>query len=226
MAKHAEQQAAAVAAYVPGADGRATVDAYKTLFVGRLDYALDEAALRRDFEHFGPIRSLRLVTDRQGKSRGYAFIEFEREKDLKLAYKEADQRRLGPRGHRPIIDVERARTVKDWKPRRLGGGLGTGRPDRPPKGGYLPSTSSASSLPPLPVVQASAPSGGLKRARDDERDDRRDEKRRRDDEDRRRDDRDRDRDRERDRERGRERDHRDRSSSSPPPPPPPHPARH
>lgn len=199
MARHAAAQAEAQAAYDPHKDARATGDAYKTLFVGRLDYSVDEALLRREFEHFGPIRSLRLVADARGRSRGYAFIEFERDKDLKLAFKEGDQRRLGPRGHRPLIDVERARTVKDWRPRRLGGGLGAGRPDRAPKGGSLPPPV----LPPLPVVQ---PSAGLKRAREDEHDERRDEKRRREDDEKRRDDRDKDREREREKERSKDRE--------------------
>ncbi len=44
---------------------------------------------------------------------------------MKVAYKEAEGMKLGKR--RLLIDVERGRTVKGWKPRRLGGGLG-GRP--------------------------------------------------------------------------------------------------
>jgi U1 small nuclear ribonucleoprotein len=38
------------------------------------------------------------------------------------AYKSADGRRIEDR--RIVVDVERGRTVDDWKPRRLGGGLG------------------------------------------------------------------------------------------------------
>jgi U1 small nuclear ribonucleoprotein 70kDa len=30
-------------------------------------------------------------------------------------------------GRRVVVDVERGRTVKGWKPRRLGGGLGGGK---------------------------------------------------------------------------------------------------
>jgi hypothetical protein len=44
---------------------------------------------------------------------------------MKVAYKEAEGMKLGK--GRLLIDVERGRTVKGWKPRRLGGGLG-GRP--------------------------------------------------------------------------------------------------
>jgi U1 small nuclear ribonucleoprotein 70kDa len=34
-------------------------------------------------------------------------------------------------GKRILVDVERGRTVRGWKPRRLGGGLG-GRPKKEP----------------------------------------------------------------------------------------------
>lgn len=48
--------------------------------------------------------------------------------DLNLflaAYKDADGLKLD--GRRVLVDVERGRTVKGWKPRRLGGGLGSTR---------------------------------------------------------------------------------------------------
>ena len=38
------------------------------------------------------------------------------------AYKHADGKKIDSR--RVLVDVERARTVKGWLPRRLGGGLG------------------------------------------------------------------------------------------------------
>jgi len=68
---------------------------------------------------------VKLIRDKKGKSRGYAFIEFEHSKDLKEAYKDADGRKINNR--RILVDVERGRTVKNWKPRRLGGGLGNTR---------------------------------------------------------------------------------------------------
>merc|ERR1712061_254069 len=57
-----------------------------------------------------------------GKPKGYCFIEFEQEKDMHSAYKHADGKKID--GRRVLVDVERARTVKGWLPRRLGGGLG------------------------------------------------------------------------------------------------------
>ena len=53
---------------------------------------------------------------------GYAFIEFEHSSDLTAAYKDLDGRTILQ--HRVVVDVERGRTVKNWLPRRLGGGKG------------------------------------------------------------------------------------------------------
>lgn len=100
-------------------------DPYKTLFVARMSYDTTEKKVRREFETYGPIKSVRVVTDQEGQPRGYAFIEFEREGDLKTAYKRADGKKID--GRRILVDVERARTVKGFKPRRLGGGLGESR---------------------------------------------------------------------------------------------------
>lgn len=41
------------------------------------------------------------------------------------AYKQADGKKIDNK--RVLVDVERGRTVPNWRPRRLGGGLGTTR---------------------------------------------------------------------------------------------------
>ena len=101
--------------------------------------------MRREFEGYGTIERVRIVRDKKGRSRGYAFVVYERERDMKgtprcscyfpnrltsdppAAYKESDGLQI--MGKRILVDVERGRTVRGWKPRRLGGGLG-GRPKR------------------------------------------------------------------------------------------------
>jgi len=61
-----------------------------TLSVGRLSFDVDEAKLRREFERWGPVKSVRIVADRDtDKPRGYAFVEYQRENDMKMAYKQA-----------------------------------------------------------------------------------------------------------------------------------------
>lgn len=42
-----------------------------------------EVDLRREFEMYGAIERIRIVKDRKGKSRSYAFIVYERERDMK-----------------------------------------------------------------------------------------------------------------------------------------------
>ncbi len=43
----------------------------------------DEKSLKREFNYFGPIKNIRIVVNKKtGKSRGYAFIEYENERDF------------------------------------------------------------------------------------------------------------------------------------------------
>lgn len=117
--------------YKPNDVGSATADPYRTLFVGRLAYDTTERTLKRVFDEWGRIKEVKLVKDKEGKSRGYAFIEYEDERDLKDAYKHADGIKID--GRNVLVDVERGRTVPEWLPRRLGGGKGPERVGFDPK---------------------------------------------------------------------------------------------
>ncbi|CCM04700.1 uncharacterized protein FIBRA_06886 [Fibroporia radiculosa] len=141
-AKKTEEFKIAKEIYKPADDAEAVGDPFKTLFIARLHKSATDSDLRREFEGFGSIERVRIVRDKRGRSRGYAFIVFERERDMKAAYKESD--RLHIMGKRVLVDVERGRTVRGWKPRRLGGGLG-GRPK-----------------PEAPAPFVSAPRGGFR----------------------------------------------------------------
>lgn len=96
-----------------------TEDAYKTLFVYNIPFTTVEQRIHDEFEGFGPVTSVVMPKDFKGMPRGYAFVEFERERDLKIAYREANGIRI--EGRRVYVDVERGRTVKEWLPNRLGG---------------------------------------------------------------------------------------------------------
>uniref|UniRef100_A0A7N0T869 RRM domain-containing protein n=1 Tax=Kalanchoe fedtschenkoi TaxID=63787 RepID=A0A7N0T869_KALFE len=112
--------------YDPHNDPNVSGDPYKTLFVARLNYETNESKIKREFEAYGPIKRVRVISDKEtNKPRGYAFIEYVHTRDMKSAYKQADGRKLDNR--RLLVDVERGRTVPNWRPRRLGGGLGTTR---------------------------------------------------------------------------------------------------
>ncbi|XP_040176074.1 U1 small nuclear ribonucleoprotein 70 kDa [Anopheles arabiensis] len=112
-----------IATWDPNQLLEATEDPFKTLFVARINYDTSESKLRREFEIYGNIKKIIMINDKDtGKPRGYAFIEYEHERDMHAAYKHADGKKID--GKRVLVDVERARTVKGWLPRRLGGGLG------------------------------------------------------------------------------------------------------
>uniref|UniRef100_A0A336K613 U1 small nuclear ribonucleoprotein 70 kDa n=1 Tax=Culicoides sonorensis TaxID=179676 RepID=A0A336K613_CULSO len=112
-----------IATWDPNSIESTTEDPFKTLFVARINYDTSESKLRREFEVYGPIKKILLIHNTDtGKPRGYAFIEYEHERDMHSAYKHADGKKID--GKRVLVDVERARTVKGWLPRRLGGGLG------------------------------------------------------------------------------------------------------
>eukprot|EP00439_Symbiodinium_sp_Y106_P010856 s965_g1.t1 len=128
---HKAAQKKIIDTYDPHKDANASGDPFKTLFVGRISYDTTEKKLKREFEVFGSIKKVRMVYDQKGKPRGYAFIEFEHERDLKNAYKQGDGKKID--GRRVMVDVERGRTVEGWLPRRLGGGRGPGRQGKPSK---------------------------------------------------------------------------------------------
>ncbi|KAK2195559.1 bifunctional Nucleotide-binding alpha-beta plait domain superfamily/RNA recognition motif domain/snRNP70 [Babesia duncani] len=136
---HMERREADSAAYDPKYDPALargngspwlTHDPYKTLFVGNIAYEVTEKQLWREFDTYGEIKRIRMIHDLQNKPRGYAFIEYCSERDMVAAYKRADGKKIARR--RVIVDVERARTVEGWRPRRLGGGKGPSR-GAPPK---------------------------------------------------------------------------------------------
>ncbi|CAJ1965722.1 unnamed protein product [Cylindrotheca closterium] len=98
------------------------MNCYNTLFIGRLAFEVTERKLLREMETFGPVKDLKLVRDKAGKSKGYGFVEYENEDDMKRAYRGADGMKI--EGRYIVVDVERGHTVPSWLPRRLGGGLG------------------------------------------------------------------------------------------------------
>ncbi|CAD8080782.1 unnamed protein product [Paramecium primaurelia] len=113
----------------PFEDPNITSEPYKTLFVSRLNYATTDKKLRKEFEEYGPIKSIRIIRDStQDKPRGYAFIEYESKNSVKQAYKYAVDKRID--GRKLVVDIERGRTILKWRPRRLGGGLGELRRSR------------------------------------------------------------------------------------------------
>ncbi|OAX32612.1 hypothetical protein K503DRAFT_701775 [Rhizopogon vinicolor AM-OR11-026] len=81
--KRTEEFKIAKETYKPADDAEAIGDPYKTLFISRLNKNATESDLRREFESFGTIERVRLVRDKKGRCRGYAFVVYERERDMK-----------------------------------------------------------------------------------------------------------------------------------------------
>ena len=91
---------------------------FKRLFSGKTSFNY----IKRSFENYGDIKRVRLIKNKEGKSRGYAFLEFKDTSGAKLAYDKADGKRID--GVHILVDWELARIDKKWLPRRLGGGKG------------------------------------------------------------------------------------------------------
>ena len=86
------------------------------LFVGNLSWNTDDVRLREAFSKFGATRAT-IVTDREtGRSRGFAFVEFDKDEDASRARSEMDGSMLDGR----TIRVDTAQN----KPRPSGGGGG------------------------------------------------------------------------------------------------------
>ncbi len=58
----------------------------RRLYVGNLSYSTSEDTLRDAFGAFGPLKYVKILTDRDtGKSRGFGFVEFAADKDAETA---------------------------------------------------------------------------------------------------------------------------------------------
>ena len=60
-------------------------------------------------------------------SRGYGFVELESDEAAAEVVRKASRVPVVAGGRRLVVDVERGRTVRNWLPRWLGGGVGKGR---------------------------------------------------------------------------------------------------
>lgn len=98
-------------------------DPYCTLFVGRLSQLTTEETLRKAMSKYGTVKNLRLVRHIvTGASRGYAFVEYESEREMRRAYEKAHHSVIDD--SEILVDYNRQQLMPGWIPRRLGGGLG------------------------------------------------------------------------------------------------------
>lgn len=104
-------------------NSRVAGDPRHTIFVGRLHVKTDEDTLRHKFRKYGKIVRCRVVRDAvTGKSKSYAFIEFDTSASVRDAVRSMNKAYIDE--CEIVVDFEHERLMKGWKPRRLGGGLG------------------------------------------------------------------------------------------------------
>ncbi|XP_044466073.1 U11/U12 small nuclear ribonucleoprotein 35 kDa protein [Mangifera indica] len=109
--------------YDPLGDPKLIGDPYCTVFVGRLSHLTTEDTVYKVMSKYGRIKNLRLVRDIvTGASRGYAFVEYETEREMCRAYEDAHHTTIDD--FVIIVDYSRQQLMPGWIPRRLGGGLG------------------------------------------------------------------------------------------------------
>ena len=87
------------------------------IFVAKLNFSTDSAALREAFEQFGEVESANVITDREtGRSKGYGFVEMHDDSEGDAAIKALDGSEID--GNTVVI--------KKAEPRESRGGGGGG----------------------------------------------------------------------------------------------------
>lgn len=80
----------------------------KRLFVGGLPYSIDNSQLEEMFAKYGKIASATVITDRySGKSKGFGFVEFEKDEEADKAMKELNDTEVG--GRKIVVNEARPR---------------------------------------------------------------------------------------------------------------------
>lgn len=91
------------------------------IYVGNLPYSVKDDDLQGLFAKYGEIRSAKVITMMDGKSKGFGFVEMESEDDGLKAIDELNQQMVGERQ----IVVNKARPKEnrgDRRPRKFNGG--------------------------------------------------------------------------------------------------------
>src|SRR5689334_7435701 len=99
----------------------------KKLYVGNLNYGVDDGRLSQMFEPFGSVQSAQVIMDRDtGRSKGFGFVEMGSDQEAQAAIQ-------GLNGK----DVDgRALTVNEARPKPEGGGGRGGYGGGGGRGGY------------------------------------------------------------------------------------------
>jgi RNA recognition motif-containing protein len=81
------------------------------IYVGNLDYKVNEDDLKGLFESYGTVSSAKLIIDKyNGRSKGFGFVEMENDDEAKKAIEELDGTTLQSRQ----VTVNEARPKKSY----------------------------------------------------------------------------------------------------------------
>jgi len=90
------------------------------IYVGNLAYRTSEDDLRQQFERFGTVGRVDIISDREtGRSKGFGFVEMPNDEEANAAIQSLDGASVGER----TLKVNEAR---ERPPRGQGGGFGGG----------------------------------------------------------------------------------------------------
>lgn len=117
--KNQEELKSKIKQWNPKNDPKISGIAENTIFVARLNYIVDEKILERNFRPYGKIIKINLIRDKNGKSRGYAFIEYSDRRSAKEAYDSMHRKTI--EGKEILVDFEKEREKKGFLPLKLGG---------------------------------------------------------------------------------------------------------
>jgi len=89
------------------------------LFVGKLSYDTNTESLQKLFEQYGTVTSAQVIIDRDtNRSKGFAFVEMEKDADAQAAIKALDGREF--EGRNIVVNVAKPRVERT----QSGGGFG------------------------------------------------------------------------------------------------------
>lgn len=89
----------------------------KKLYVGKLPYSVTDSKLEEIFSEVGKVVSATVIADRDtGQSKGFGFVEMEKDKDAEEAIKKLNDTEI--EGRKIVVSVARPREERP----RFGGG--------------------------------------------------------------------------------------------------------
>ena len=90
----------------------------KKLYVGNLPYSATQGQLEEMFTQVGPVTQVNLITDKMtGRSKGFAFVEMEKEENAKTAIEKFNGNDMD--GRKIVVNEARPQEKRDNGPRNF-----------------------------------------------------------------------------------------------------------